>query len=100
MYTDEYGGYEWVEHRQFISHSAKQYVDGDVTTDGIESFWAGLKRAHKGAYHKMSPERLLRYVQEFVGRHNQLDLPLLARMEQLAGRMAGKRLPYADLIGP
>jgi len=99
VYTDEYSGYEGIEHRQFISHGAKQYVDGDVSTNGIESVWAVFKRAHRGVYHQMSPEPLPRYVEEFVGRHNQLGLPPLARMEQLVDRMAGRRLRYADLIG-
>ena len=99
VYTDEYSGYDGVENRALISHGAKQYVDGAVTTNGIESFWAILKRGHKGVYHKTSPKHLPRYVQEFVGRHNQRALPPLARMEQLAGRMADKRLRYADLVG-
>lgn len=99
LYTDEYQGYDGVPNRAFISHSAKQYVDGDVSTNGIESFWAGLKRAHKGVYHQMSPKHLPRYVHEFVGRHNQLGLPPLPRMEQLAGRLCGKRLRYGELIG-
>ncbi len=98
IYTDEYSGYDGLEHRAFTSHGVKQYVDGDVTTNGIESFWAVLKRGHKGVYHKMSPKHLPRYVQEFVGRHNQRALSPLARMEQLAGRMADKRLRYADLV--
>lgn len=99
VYTDEYTGYDGVAHRAFISHGAKQYVDGDVTTNGIESVWAVLKRAHKGVYHQMSPRHLSRYVQECVGRQNQRGLPLLARMEHLAGRMAVKRLRYGELIG-
>ena len=98
VYTDEHAGYDGVPNRAFISHGNKQYVDGDVSTNRIESFWAGLKRAHKGVYHQMSPKHLPRYVKEFVGRHNQHALPPLARMEQLAGRMADKRLSYADLI--
>ena len=39
-------------------------------TNGIESFWAMLKRAHKGVYHKMSFKHLHRYITEFAGRHN------------------------------
>ena len=29
-----------------------------------------LKRAYKGTFHKLSPNHLDRYVQEFAGRHN------------------------------
>ena len=38
-------------------------------TNGIESFWSVLKRAHKGVYHKISHKHLQRYVSEFAGRH-------------------------------
>ena len=51
VYTDEHAGYEGVPNREYIPHGAKQYGGGDVTTNGIESFWAGVKRAHKGVYH-------------------------------------------------
>ena len=37
-------------------------------TNGIESFWAMLKRAHKGTFHKLSPKHLQRYVSEFAYR--------------------------------
>ena len=53
-----------------MKHGIKQYVDGKVLTNGIESFWTMLKRAHKGTFHKISPKHLQCYVDEFVGRHN------------------------------
>lgn len=37
-----------------VSHGTGQYVKGDVHTQGIESFWAMLKRAHMGVYHRLS----------------------------------------------
>ena len=36
--------------------------DGMAHTNGIESFWSMLKRAHKGTFHKISPKHLDRYV--------------------------------------
>ena len=39
----------------------------------MESFWALLKRAHKGVYHKIIPKHLHRYVSEFSGRRNVLE---------------------------
>ena len=38
--------------------------------NGIESFWATLKRAHKGTFHKLSPKHLDRYLLEFSRKHN------------------------------
>ena len=40
----------------------KRDLDRAVHTDGIESFWAPIKRAHKETYHRMSRKRLSRYV--------------------------------------
>ena len=37
-------------------------------TNWIESFWAPLKQAHKGVYHKFSKKHLQWYVDEFAAR--------------------------------
>ena len=69
-------------------------------TNGLESFWALMKRGYVGTYHKMSKKHLDRYVTEFEGRHNVRGLDTNAQMEQLAKGMEGKRLRYKDLIAP
>ena len=69
-----------------------------VHTNGVESFWATLKRVHKGVFHKFSPKHLDRYVQEFAGKHNIREADTAAQMRTLVERMDGKRLRYADLI--
>ena len=66
-------------------------------TNGIESFWATLKRAHKGVYHKISVKHLQRYVDEFAGRHGVRELDTLDQMEIIAGMMAGKRLKLSGV---
>ena len=43
---------------------------GSVSTNGIESIWALVKRACYGCYHSMSKKHLHRYVDEVIGRHN------------------------------
>lgn len=100
VFTDEssvYRGLSGVHHKQ-VNHSAGEYVDGPVSTNGLDSFWAMLKRAHKGTYHKMSVKHLDRYVDEFTGRHNIRELNTLAQMEKVAQGMDGKRLKYEDLV--
>lgn len=98
-YTDEARGYLGVRrNHRAIKHSAGQYVDGDVHTNGIESFWALLKRGYQGTYHWWSRKHVARYIREFAGRHNVRELDTLDQMAQLARGLDGKRLRYKDLI--
>ena len=98
VYTDEHSGYDWVHNREMVRHSAKEYVNGMAHTNGIESFWAMLKRGYMGTYHKMSNKHLHRYVDEFAGRYNIRSLDTIDQMVALALGMVGKRLRYRDLI--
>ena len=101
VYSDEAAVYQalqaWYEH-ETVNHSAGEYVRQQAHTNGIESFWAMLKRAHKGVYHKFSPKHLHRYIAEFAGRHNIRECGTLVQMAGLAAGMVGKRLTYARLI--
>ena len=81
-----------------VRHSVGEFVDGMAHTNGIESFWSMLKRAHKGVYHKISPKHLQRYVDEFAGRHGVRERDTLDQMGALAEAMAGKRLTYRGLV--
>ena len=100
IYTDDAGGYVGMSFaHESVKHSLGEYVKGSAHTQGIESFWAMLKRAHKGTYHHMSPKHLQRYVNEFAGRHGVRELDTIDHMEILARSMSGKVLPYKDLIG-
>lgn len=85
-------------HYKQVRHSAKEYVDGEAHTNGIESFWAMFKRGHKETCHKMSPKRLQRYINEFKGRHNVRPLDTIEQMKRIFRGMIGKRLRYTDLI--
>ena len=98
IYTDEHSGYDGLENHESVRHSVKEYVKEQVHTNGIESFWAMLKRGHYGTYHKMSPKHLNRYVGEFSGRHNHRSLDTLDQMNMIAAGMVGKHLRYDDLI--
>jgi len=98
IYTDEARAYQGLPNHSAVTHSAGQYVDGQIHTNGVESFWSMLKTAHKGTFHKLSPKHLQRYVNEFAGRHNIRDLDTISQMGFVARRLSGKRLSYADLI--
>ena len=68
--------------------------------NGVESFWAVLKRSYHGTFHRLSFKHLQRYVTEFAGRHNIRirDKDTVEQMCLLARGMVGKRLRYNDLI--
>ena len=100
VYTDDHGGYQGMpfEH-ETVKHSISEYVNGMAHTNGIESFWALLKRGcYHGTYHHMSEKHLDRYVGEFSGRHNDRSRDTLDQMQAIARNMAGKRLMYRDLV--
>ena len=60
VYSDEHGGYQDLPNHKVVRHSVGQYIAGQAHTNGVESFWAGLKRGYVGTYHRMSPEHLHR----------------------------------------
>ena len=98
VYSDGAYGYSLVPNQEAVHHSVGEYVRGQAHTNGVESFWAMLKRAHKGTFHRISPKHLHRYVNEFCGRHNIRDLDTIRQMEHVVARMVGRRLKYTDLI--
>ncbi|MYB37918.1 MAG: IS1595 family transposase [Gammaproteobacteria bacterium] len=99
VYTDEaaaYRGLPGMDHES-VKHSVAEYVRGKAHTNGIESFWAILKRAHTGTFHKMSPKHLERYVRQFAGKHNLRESDTVAQLAAVAGALVGRRLLYRDL---
>ena len=100
VFTDDHGGYHGLKNHETVKHSVGEYVDGMAHTNGIESFWSMLKRGYHGTYHRMSPEHLDRYVNEFSGRHNVRDNDTLDQMVGVVRGMEGKRLRYQDLTAP
>ena len=101
VYTDDALAYVGLRRPHVtVKHSAKKYVDGMAHTNGMESFWAMLKRGYQGVYHQFSTKHLHRYVGEFEGRHNDRPLNTIDQMAEIVRGMRGRRLRYQDLIGP
>ena len=99
VYTDDHGGYQGMpfEH-ETVKHSISEYVRDHAHTNGIESFWALLKRGYHGTYHHMSEKHLGRYINEFSGRHNDRSSGTLDQMAAIVRGMNGKRLQYRELV--
>ena len=99
VYTDEATAYAGLpRHHETVKHSVGEYVEDMAHTNGMESFWALLKRGYIGIYHWMSVKHLDRYVAEFQGRHNNRPKDTLRQMADLVRGCIGKRLRYVDLI--
>ena len=100
LFTDEAVVYRGMREEHYpVNHSVGQYVDGQASVNGMESFWSMLKRSYHGTYHKISPAHLQRYVDEFAGRHNQRDLDTEAQMTRVVEGLVGRRLTYRGLTG-
>ena len=103
VYTDEYGAYNDLDglffRHQRVNHSAGEFAHGSVSTNGIESVWAVLKRGLHGVYHHASPKRLHRYVDEFTFRLNEGDVKrhTTQRLDSFVDATRGKRLTYRRL---
>ena len=59
VYTDDALAYRGMPFdHETVKHSVSQYVNGMAHTNGIESFWALLKRGYHGTYHHVSEKHL------------------------------------------
>jgi len=109
LYTDDHRGYYGLKNfrRTAVKHSQGEYVRGKAHTNGIESFWAIIKRAHTGTFHQWSKKHLSRYVDEFSFKANTKELPAFDTVgndcgittvrAHMAG-MEGRKLTYKQLI--
>ncbi len=99
LYTDEHRGYRGANVRRHhaVKHSAGEYVKGRASTNGVESFWALLKRGYYGTFHNMSVNHLPRYVDEFATRQNAIGLTTEDQIVATLSASVGKTLPYKEL---
>jgi transposase-like protein len=81
-----------------VNHSAEIWVDGNVTTNSIESAFSLFKRGIVGSFHHVSAKHLHRYLSEFNHRFNRRKMP--ARFTDLVTRSGQTSpLPYRELVG-
>lgn len=103
LHTDDAGVYNGLDglffRHQTVNHSAGEYVRAGVTTNGVESVFAVMKRGLHGVYHHASRKHLGRYVNEFAFRLNEGNVrtPTLARLDALIAATAHKRITYKEL---
>jgi transposase-like protein len=103
LMTDEHGAYTGLNGVFFkhdtVNHLGGEYSRGTVSTNGIESVWAVLKRSIYGTWHQVSVKRLDRYVSEVSFRLNAGAVVnhTLTRLESFVDAVDGKRLTYARL---
>jgi len=71
----------------------------NVTTNGIESVWAVMKRGLHGVYHHASEKNRHRYVDEFTFRLSDGDVKrhTMERLASLISAAFGQRLTYKEL---
>ena len=101
LYTDAHNGYDDLnsEYVRLVIDHAQKYVDGKITTNGIENFWALLKRALKGTYVSVEPFHLFRYLDEQSFRYNFRKGKDGDRFLKIMDLLADRRLTYKQLIG-
>ncbi len=101
VYTDDHAAYRGIPYKhEAVRHSVSEYVRGKAHTNGIESFWATLKRAYHGTFHHISPKHLQRYVDQFAGKHGFRGRDAADQMADVLAGTVGKRLLYRDLTSP
>ena len=101
LFTDEWRSYRGLDSdyvHEVINHGV-EYVRGNIHTNGIENFWALLKRTIKGTYVSVEPFHLGRYLDEQMFRFNERKGKDKDRFLVAASSIGGKRLTYKELIG-
>ena len=101
IYTDALGAYVGLDgdYTDEVVDHAKEYVNGHVSTNGVENFWCLLKRSLKGTYVSVEPFHLFRYLDERAFSFNERKSTDLGRFTLVLRMVTGKRLTYDELTG-
>ena len=99
VYTDEARAYDQLVGYQHeaVNHSAGEYVREMAHTNGVESFWALLRRGYIGTFHHFSAKHMHRYVNEFSKRHSTRGMTPMERFGHFIRLTVDKRLTYTEL---
>ena len=98
VFTDENRAYNDLENHHTVNHGDGEYVRGEVHINGMESFWAPVRRGYNGTFHHIDPKHLHRYVNEFSGRLSDKAVGVIERMGEIVRNLVGKRLTYRQLV--
>lgn len=100
MVSDESGAYRTIPStgrvHGTVNHISKEWVRGNIHTQGLEGFWSLLKRGIIGSFHQVSVKHLDRYISEFQFKfNNRREENIFAAV--VIGLVIKSALRYADL---
>jgi transposase-like protein len=101
VFTDEARAYQALgsDYVHAVIDHSRAYVEGNVHTNGMENFWALLKRSLGGTYVAVAPFHLTRYVAEQVFRFNSRKGSDGDRFKAVLAQVFGRRLTWRVLCG-
>jgi len=102
LHTDENPSYRHLANdytHATVNHSKDEYSRNGVTTNGIESVFAVMRRGLHGVYHHASKKHIGRYVNEFTWRLNDGNVArhTMERLDSFVTAVAGRRITYKGL---
>lgn len=101
IYTDGHYGYDGIgdenTRHESVSHSQKEWVRGDVHTNGVEGVWSLLDRSIMGSFHQISTQHLPAYLDEIAFRFNNRNSRYLFR-DTILKLIEAEPLTYAQLV--
>ncbi len=99
--TDQLRSYNKLhdEYVHNVINHAECYAKGHVHVNGLENFWALLKRGIKGTYVSVEPFHLFRYLDEQAFRFNERKDNDQGRFEKAISGIIGRKVTWASLTG-
>src|SRR6266571_5363172 len=85
IFSDELKSYDGLDadYQHAVINHAVEYVNGNVHTNTMETFWSLLKRGLHGTYISVEPFHLFRYIDEQAFRYNKRHTTDADRLVQL-----------------